>query len=218
MTLDGTNTYVVAGWVIDPGPDDEAHLQAVLDAAGEPEGIVLTHDHLDHAEGAERLAAMAGGLPVKHPGAGDDSGPFDLLASPGHSQDSVCLIYGRVCFSGDTVLGEGSVFIPGGGGGLAGYLEALDRLRQRELDAICPGHGPVVWDPHERITQYIEHRLERERKVLDAIAAGAKTDDEILERAWDDAPIDSVPVLRVAAAATLEAHLEKLRDEGRLPS
>jgi glyoxylase-like metal-dependent hydrolase (beta-lactamase superfamily II) len=218
MTLDGTNTYVVAGWVIDPGPDDEAHLQAVLDAAGEPEGIVLTHDHLDHAEGAERLAAMAGGLPVKHPGAGDDSGPFDLLASPGHSQDSVCLIYGRVCFSGDTVLGEGSVFIPGGGGGLAGYLEALDRLRQRELDAICPGHGPVVWDPHERITQYIEHRLERERKVLDAIAAGATTDDEILERAWDDAPIDSVPVLRVAAAATLEAHLEKLREEGRLPS
>jgi glyoxylase-like metal-dependent hydrolase (beta-lactamase superfamily II) len=218
MTLDGTNTYVVAGWVIDPGPDEETHLQAVLDAACEPEGIVLTHDHLDHAEGAQRLAAMAGGVPVRHPGAGDDAGPFEVVPSPGHSQDSVCLVHARVCFSGDTVLGEGSVFVPSGGGGLAGYLAALEQLRQLELDAICPGHGPVVWAPRERITEYIEHRLERERKVLDAIAEGATTDDEILERAWDDAPIDTVPVLRAAAAATLQAHLEKLRNEGRLPT
>jgi glyoxylase-like metal-dependent hydrolase (beta-lactamase superfamily II) len=218
MTLDGTNTYVIAGWVIDPGPDDAAHLQAVLDAAGEPRGIVLTHDHLDHAEGAERLASMAGGVPVMHPGAGDDAGPFEVVRSPGHSQDSVCLIHGRICFSGDTVLGEGSVFVPSGGGGLAGYLAALEQLRQLELEVICPGHGPIIWEPRERITQYIEHRLEREQKVLDAIAAGATTDDEILERAWDDAPIDTVPVLRVAASATLQAHLEKLREEGRLPT
>jgi glyoxylase-like metal-dependent hydrolase (beta-lactamase superfamily II) len=218
MTLDGTNTYVVAGWVIDPGPDDDAHLQAVLDAAGKPQGIVLTHDHLDHAGGAQRLAALAGGLSVKHPGAGDDAGPFEVVPSPGHSQDSVCLIHERVCFSGDTVLGEGSVFVPGGGGGLAGYLTALERLQARDLDAICPGHGPVIWDPRERIAHYIDHRLERERKVLAAIAAGATTNEEILERAWDDAPIDTVPVLRAAAAATLEAHLEKLRGEGRLPT
>src|SRR3954464_12079325 len=73
MTLDGTNTYVAAGWVIDPGPDDEAHLDAVMAAAGASiEGIVLTHDHLDHAEGAERLAGMAGGAAIRHPGAGDD--------------------------------------------------------------------------------------------------------------------------------------------------
>jgi glyoxylase-like metal-dependent hydrolase (beta-lactamase superfamily II) len=218
MTLDGTNTYVVAGWVIDPGPDDQSHLDAVLEAAGGSlAGIVLTHDHLDHAEGAQRLASMAGGVAVLHPGAGDDAGPFGVLASPGHSRDSVCLLHERICFSGDTVLGEGSVFVPGGGGGLAGYLAALERLLQVELDAICPGHGPVVWEPRERIAHYIDHRLERERKILDAIEAGARTDDEILERAWDDTPIDTVPVLRAAAAATLEAHLEKLRAEGRLP-
>jgi glyoxylase-like metal-dependent hydrolase (beta-lactamase superfamily II) len=129
----------------------------------------------------------------------------------------VCLIQGRVCFSGDTVLGEGSVFVPGDGGGLAVYLDALARLGELELDAILPGHGPVVWDPAERIAHYIEHRLERERKVVAALEAGARTEDEILERAWDDAPIDTVPVLRTAAAATLEAHLEKLRAEGRLP-
>jgi glyoxylase-like metal-dependent hydrolase (beta-lactamase superfamily II) len=179
---------------------------------------VLTHDHLDHAEGAQRLAAMAGGVPVLHPGAGDEAGPFGVLASPGHSRDSVCLLHERVCFSGDTVLGEGSVFVPAGGGGLVGYLAALERLMELDLDAICPGHGPVVWEARERIAHYIDHRLERERKVLDAIEAGARTDDEILERAWDDAPIDTVPVLRAAAAATLQAHLEKLRAEGRVPN
>jgi glyoxylase-like metal-dependent hydrolase (beta-lactamase superfamily II) len=218
MTLDGTNTYVAAGWVVDPGPGDEAHLRAVLDAAGgAPAGIVLTHDHFDHSEGAERLAAMAGGIPIRHPGVGDDAGPFEVVPSPGHSRDSVCLIHARVCFTGDTVLGEGSVFVPGDGGGLAGYLAALERLLELDFDAICPGHGPVVWEPRERIAQYVAHRLEREQKVLDAIAAGARTNDEILERAWDDAPIDSVPMLRAAAAATLEAHLDKLRAEGRLP-
>lgn len=219
MTLDGTNTYVAAGWVIDPGPDDERHLAAVLDAAGGTiEGIVLTHDHFDHAQGAARLASLAGGVPVRHPGAGDDPGPFEALATPGHSPDSVCLLLDRVCFSGDTVLGEGSVFIPGDGGGMAGYLQALERLLELDLDVVCPGHGPVVWDPRERIRLYIEHRLERERKVLDALAAGARSEDEILERAWDDAPLADVPMLRAAAAATLEAHMTKLRDEGRLPN
>lgn len=217
LTLDGTNTYVADGWVVDPGPDDDAHLRAVLDAAGGAiEGIVLTHMHLDHSAGAAALARMVGGVPVLHPGGGDGSGPFDVVPSPGHSPDSVCLVRERVCFTGDTVLGEGSVFIPGDGGGLAGYLAALERLLQMDLEAICPGHGPVVWEPAERVTHYIQHRLERERRVLDAIELGARTDDEILEAAWSDAPIDTVPMLRAAAAATLQAHLDKLRDEGRL--
>jgi len=218
MTLDGTNSYVVAGWVIDPGPDDERHLAAVLEAAGgDVEGIVLTHDHFDHAQGAPRLAAMAGGVEVLHPGAGGHGGPFGVVPSPGHSRDSVCLVHGRILFSGDTVLGEGSVFVPGDGGGLASYLESLERMLALELDAICPGHGPVVWDPAERVAHYIDHRLDRERKVIAALEAGARTHEEILPLAWDDAPIDTVPMLRTAAAATLDAHLDKLRDEGRLP-
>jgi len=71
---------------------------------------------------------MAGGVPVRHPGSGDDPGPFTAVPSPGHSRDSVCLIRDRICFAGDTVLGEGSVFVPGDGGGLVGYLAALERL------------------------------------------------------------------------------------------
>jgi glyoxylase-like metal-dependent hydrolase (beta-lactamase superfamily II) len=108
------------------------------------------------------------------------------------------------------------VFVPRDGGGMAAYLEGLGRLREIPLDAICPGHGPIVWDPAERIAHYIEHRLERERKVLDAIESGAQTNDEILDIAWADAPIDAVPLLRAAAGATLDAHLDKLRAEGRL--
>lgn len=219
LTLDGTNTWIAAGWVIDPGPADTAHLEAVHAAAGgSVAGIVLTHGHADHAEGAPALAAMAGGVAVLRPGAGEGSGPFTAVPTPGHSPDSVSLVWERVCFTGDTVLGTGSVFIAPGEGSLGAYLDSLHALMELDLVAICPGHGPVVWDPRERVQAYIDHRLERERKVLAALAAGARTTDELLDRAWSDVGFDDrVPGLRMAAALTLEAHLEKLRAEGRAP-
>lgn len=217
LTLDGTNTWIAAGWVIDPGPGDPAHLAAVADAAGDAEGIVLTHGHADHSEGAPALAERLGGVPVLHPGAGDDAGPFTAVPTPGHSPDSVCLIWQRVCFTGDTVLGQGSVFIAPGEGSLGAYLDSLRALLEHEIDVVCPGHGPVVWDGRERIREYIEHRLERERKVLDALAAGARGEDELLERAWSDVDFAASPGLRMAATLTLRAHLEKLRAEDRLP-
>jgi glyoxylase-like metal-dependent hydrolase (beta-lactamase superfamily II) len=116
LTLDGTNTYVVGGWVVDPGPDDARHRERVLATApGGVEGIVLTHDHPDHADGAPALAERAG-VPVHRPVDGERVGPFLALATPGHAPDHVCLLLGRVCFTGDTVLGAGSVFVfPGRG-------------------------------------------------------------------------------------------------------
>ena len=114
------------------------------------------------------------------------------------------------------MLGTGSVFIAPGEGSLADYLESLRRLRELDLEAICPGHGPVVWDPAAKLDEYIEHRLEREAKVLAAHEAGARTRDELLDRAWDDVEWDEAGWLRRAASLTLDAHLEKLRDEGRL--
>lgn len=215
LTLDGTNTWVAGGWVVDPGPADPVHLDAVAAAAAGAEGIVLTHGHGDHADGAGELAERLGGVPVLRPGDGDDAGPFLAVRTPGHSPDSVCLVRERICFTGDTVLGEGSVFIAPGEGSLAAYLESLQRLLEHEIDVVCPGHGPVVWDGKARIRDYIEHRLERERKVLDALAAGARTEDELLRHAWSEIDFEAAPGLRVAAGLTLQAHLEKLRAEGR---
>jgi glyoxylase-like metal-dependent hydrolase (beta-lactamase superfamily II) len=209
LTLDGTNTYVVGRWIVDPGPADPVHLDAVRAAAHDGiEGVVLTHSHADHSEGAEQL-----GAPVTLPTDGQEVGPFRAIATPGHSPDSVCLLAAGACFTGDTVLGSGSVFIAPGEGSLSAYLASLRRLRELELEVICPGHGPYVWEPRAKLDEYIEHRLDRERRLLTALEAGLRDTDDLLDAAWSDAP----PELRPAAALTLAAHLEKLADEGRLP-
>jgi glyoxylase-like metal-dependent hydrolase (beta-lactamase superfamily II) len=209
LTLDGTNTYVVGRWVVDPGPADPDHKRAVRAAARDGiEGIVLTHSHSDHAEGARCLDA-----PVTLPRGGQRVGPFWAIGTPGHSPDSVCLLVDGVCFTGDTVLGSGSVFIAPGEGSLSAYLASLRRLRGLALDVLCPGHGPYVWDPGAKLDEYIQHRLDRERRLLDALDAGLRRREELLDAAWSDAP----PELRPAAALTLAAHLEKLAEEGRLP-
>ncbi|MEJ7655875.1 MAG: MBL fold metallo-hydrolase [Thermoleophilaceae bacterium] len=220
ITLDGTNTYVVGGWVVDPGPNDTYHLDRVSDTVsrnaprGSIEGIVLTHGHPDHAEGAAGLAERAGGAPVVRPCEGEEVGPLRALATPGHAPDHVCLLFGRILFSGDTVLGEGSVFIGPGEGSMSAYLASLRRLGELDLDVLCPGHGPFVWRPHEKIDEYLEHRLDRERRLLEALDAGVRTRNEMLDAAWPEVP----PALRPAAALTLEAHLEKLAKEGRVAS
>lgn len=209
LTLDGTNTYVLDGWIVDPGPDHQAHLEAVRSAAGDRiEGVVLTHSHADHAEGAARLGAL-----VTLPAEGQVVGPFLALATPGHSADSVCLVAGRACFTGDTVLGSGSVFIAPGEGSLSAYLGSLRRLRNLDVDVLCPGHGPYVWDPAAKLDEYISHRLERERRLVEALDAGLRERDELLDFAWADAPAE----LREFAALSLASHLEKLAEEGRLP-
>ena len=210
LTLDGTNTYVVGRWVVDPGPDDPAHLETVRAAASDGiEAVVLTHGHGDHADGAASL-----GVPVNKPGDGETAGPFRAIGTPGHSPDSVCLIWDeRVCFTGDTVLGTGSVFIAPGEGSLSAYLDSLRRLRALALEVLCPGHGPYVWDPAAKLDEYIEHRLERERRLVEALDAGLRGRDELLDAAWSDAPVE----LRYFAGLSLASHLEKLEEEGRLP-
>ena len=212
MTLGGTNTWIVGGWVVDPGPADAGHLDRVAAAAAPLEGIVLTHSHADHSEGAGAF-----GIDAILPSDGDRVGPFSVIGTPGHSADSVCLLYERVLFTGDTVLGEGSVFISPGEGSLAAYLASLDKLLVLELDAICPGHGPVVRDPAAKLGEYRDHRLEREAKVIAALDAGARTKDELLARAWSEVDFSISLMLRAAGEATLAAHLEKLGEEGRLP-
>jgi glyoxylase-like metal-dependent hydrolase (beta-lactamase superfamily II) len=119
-------------------------------------------------------------------------------------------VAGGVAFTGDAVLGEGSVFVAAD---LGGYLHALQRLRALSLQVICPGHGPAVWDPAAKLDGYVAHRLRREERLVAALERGLRTEDDLLDAVWDDAP----PQLRDAAAWTLRAHLDKLRAEGRLP-
>jgi glyoxylase-like metal-dependent hydrolase (beta-lactamase superfamily II) len=208
LTLDGTNSYITDHFVVDPGPADDSHVAAIRRAANDRiEGVVLTHSHADHAEAADLFDA-----PVTLPRDGESVGPFTAVGTPGHSADSVCLLMGRVCFTGDTVLGEGSVFIAPGEGSMSAYLESLRRLRSLDLEVLCPGHGPYVWGPAAKLDEYIAHRLDRERRLVEALEAGLRSEEELLDAAWSEVPAE----LRGAAALTLRAHLEKLGEEGRL--
>ncbi|HET9719689.1 MAG TPA: MBL fold metallo-hydrolase [Solirubrobacteraceae bacterium] len=228
LTLSGTNSWIVGrdpAWLIDPGPLLEAHLAALqdaLDARGGLGGVALTHDHVDHsaAVGEVRrrhpdvpLAAARGEVDV-HLCDGDGFGPLRALSLPGHAPDHLVLLAGPVAFTGDAVLGEGSVFIAPDPGALSGYLAGLRRLREQRPAVLCPGHGPIVTDPQSKLDEYIGHRLDRERRLLAALAEGRRSVEELLDRAWADAP----PELRAIAAITLAAHLDKLEDEGRLPA
>jgi glyoxylase-like metal-dependent hydrolase (beta-lactamase superfamily II) len=228
FTLQGTNTWLVGRdpcFVVDPGPRMEDHLERVLADArdrGGIGGIALTHDHLDHSEAVGELRARAGRVPVAAAayadadvrlGDGDAFGPLTAVATPGHAPDHLAFVAGGACFSGDAVLGHGSVFVYPTPGALRGYLRALQRLRAMDLRVICPGHGPEVLRPAAKIDEYIAHRAERERRLVHALEDGLRGADELLARVWSDAPAALGP----AARATLAAHLDKLAEEGRLP-
>ncbi len=220
MTLTGTNTWVVGrdpAWVVDPGPSLPEHLDAVageVAARGGAGGVALTHDHADHSAGARALADRLGAPLAASHGAdvtlvdGDSFGPFAVLAVPGHADDHLVLVAGPAAFTGDAVLGEGSVFVSGR---LREYLAGLRRLRELPLEVLCPGHGDEVWDPAAKLDEYLAHRAMRERRLVAALDAGVRGEDALLDAAWPDAP----PAVRGFAALSLRAHLEKLREEGR---
>lgn len=228
LTLSGTNTWVVGRgptWIVDPGPTLDEHLErmsAAIESRGGLGGVALTHDHSDHSEAARPLlerypAPLAGGRGAVDVLLGERVrfGPFEAVVTPGHAADHYALVADGACFTGDAVLGEGSVFISPYQGAMAGYLLALTRLRQREdFNVLCPGHGPPVWDAHTKLEEYLSHRIDRENGLILALGEGRRTVEELLDAVWPEVPEQ----LRPLATATLAAHLDKLDDEQILPA
>lgn len=240
MTLDGTNTWILAepgsdqAVVVDPGPLDEGHLKAVIDAAAE-EGrrivlTLLTHGHPDHAEGAARFAELTGS-PVRaldpalrlgdeglSPGETVTAGGLELrvVGTPGHTADSLCfhLPADGAVLTGDTVLGRGTTVVAHPDGRLADYLDSLRRLRALVVDGgattVLPGHGPVLADARGAVEFYLAHRASRLAQVESAVENGHTTAAEVVAHVYAD--VDRA--LWPAAEQSVRAQLEYLREHG----
>jgi glyoxylase-like metal-dependent hydrolase (beta-lactamase superfamily II) len=210
LTLKGTNTYVVGGTVVDPGPDHESHLRTIL-AVGPVERIVLTHRHPDHSAGARRLSELSG-APILAFGEGLKEGSrlSGLVAvhTPGHAPDHLCFwhLEGRTLFSGDLIAGTGSIMVAPPEGDLEAYVASLQRVRALAPARILPGHGPEVPDAIAKIDEYLAHRREREERVGAALESGASSLEEVLDLAYAEVPAVMRPYARLSA----RAHLEKL--------
>jgi len=228
FTLEGTNTWVVGrdpSIVIDPGPEDGSHLDEVANAAGAVGAVVVTHDHEDHSPGAAGFAARVGaplfafrleGARHLSDGQAIRAGGVTAVAvhTPGHSSDHVVLHLpeDHAVFTGDAVLGRGTSFIDPPDGDLAAYLRSLARMRDLAPRILYPGHGPVVLDAVAKLQEYLDHRAERERQVLDAMSEGARTIGEIVAVVYENYPVE----VHGLAGRSVLAHLLKLMGEGRV--
>ncbi len=227
FTGPGTNTWIVssggAAVVIDPGPEIASHRAATLAALApfEPVAVLVTHTHPDHAPAANGLAAELE-VPAVGPAPGLDFSPDRLVsdgdvvacgdleivavATPGHTPDSTCYRVEEALFTGDHIMGGSTVIVED----MADYLSSLRRLQGSGIRILYPGHGEPMPDAEGVIAGYVEHRLDRERMILDAVRSGARTLGGVVETVYRD--VD--PMLHPAAAMSVAAHLRKLADEG----
>ena len=225
MTLEGTNTWVLRDpaaegcVVVDPGPLHEEHL-ALVAAQGPVEVVLLTHGHLDHSEGARRLAELTGARvraldPALRLG---DEGLFDgdvvaaaglevrVLATPGHTSDSLSFVLSDAVLTGDTVLGRGTTVVAHPDGVLADYLGSLRLLRELGSATVLPGHGPELPSAGAAAEHYLAHRRTRLEQVRAAVEAGARTPDEVVAVVYAEIDRALWPAARLSVLAQL-AHL-----------
>ena len=240
FTFHGTNSYIVGSGqlaVIDPGPDDDAHLAALLRAIdGRPVShILVTHTHRDHSPAAHVLARRTGaelvGNIIANDGFQDDSfvdarqlaqdealktDEFTLraLLTPGHVSNHICYLVEEdaLLMTGDHIMGGSTVVIVPPHGNMQHYIESLRRMLNYRVEHLAPGHGDLIGNPRGEIEHLIAHRLKREAKVVDALTRlGAVSIETLTPVVYDD--VD--PVMHSWAAMSLHAHLLKLRDDGR---
>ncbi|MCW2615383.1 MAG: beta-lactamase domain protein [Frankiales bacterium] len=226
MTLEGTNTWVLRApgapgcIVVDPGPLHEQHL-ALVAGQGPVEVVLLTHGHLDHSEGARRLAELTG-APVRaldpaHRLGSEGLGEGDVVAAgglelrvlhtPGHTGDSLSFLLEDAVLTGDTVLGRGTTVVAHPDGVLGDYLASLRRLRELGDLTVLPGHGPELASAGVVAEQYLRHREARLDQVRAALEDGALTPDEVVGTVYAD--VD--PALWPAARLSVMAQLDHLR-------
>jgi glyoxylase-like metal-dependent hydrolase (beta-lactamase superfamily II) len=220
----GTNTWIVEAGpvvaVIDPGPDDDAHLAALNQGlAGATVGVVLvTHSHPDHLPLAERFARPHHASVRRYPELGDGDvvhvGTVNLTAlhTPGHCADHLCFLLpeDRAVFTGDLILGSGSSMVTYPEGDVAAYLRSLDRLAALRPRMLFPGHWDPVTDAEAKIVEYRTHRLEREAQILAEVRRSPGTAPQLTRRVYGELGES----LMTAAEMTLRAHLRKLVDDG----
>lgn len=234
-TLDGTNTWLLSGpgetaLVVDPGPDDAGHREAIARAADDRGvrigGVLLTHGHVDHSEGARILAEEwhvgVRALDPRHVlgdeglVAGDvvSAGDWvvEIIGTPGHSSDSVCFLlpHDGSLLTGDTILGRGTSLVAWPDGRLGDYLESLQRLRDAagDVERLLPGHGPVLVDPVGVIENYLDHRWARLSEVSAVVSTGLIEPAEIVRIVYADVPQEVWP----AAELTVRAQLQYLSE------
>lgn len=240
MTGPGTNTYLVGRRdpiLIDTGigvPEYIPLLEGYLAQRGwpRPARVLLTHRHRDHLGGVKDLRTRFPGLPVAKrihrdtdlPEGIDDIRDGDVIhgdgvtlvaiATPGHASDHLCyyLREEKALFTGDVVLSGSTSVIPSGDGDLADYMSSLRRLQGFDVRRIYSAHGPVIEDGQGRIAEYIEHRLLRERQILEALGDGLQTIPAMVERIYAEIPEQ----LHAMAGQSVESHLRKLEREGRV--
>ena len=225
MTLDGTNTWVLRGpgaectVVVDPGPLTESHLTEVA-ACGPVDVVLLTHGHADHSEGARRFAELTGArvraLDPAHRLGDEGLGEGDVvvggglevrvLATPGHTADSLSFVLDDAVLTGDTVLGRGTTVVAHPDGVLGDYLASLRRLRELGGLTVLPGHGPELPSAGEAAERYLAHREQRLEQVRAAVDAGATSAQDVVEVVYADVDRALWPAATLSVRAQL-AHL-----------
>ncbi len=235
MTGPGTNTYLVGIdeiVVIDPGPDDPEHLDAIAGCGGDRiRWIACTHTHIDHFPGVAGLRERTGaevlafdardGLEIDRPLADGDvieATEFVLRAvhTPGHASNHLCYLLEqeRMLFSGDHIMEGSTVVIRPPDGDMAAYLAQLERLKawRPRLRSIAPGHGHLIEQPLPKIDEYLEHRRMREQQVLECVRSGTTSVKKIVVALYPDLADELVPM----AEGTVWAHLLHLKELGKV--